>query len=127
MNIRHSKPAFTTLFAAIAFASASLAGAAESGLSHNEQAAQNAITSVSSASIATAAHDAGAATLAQNEKAAQRVFVVDYATVSNPIVAGGEPVALVANERAAQRAIVDAPRTKPAITSAVATTPVAVR
>lgn len=125
MNIRHSKPAFTTLFAAIALVSASFAGAAESGLSHNEQAAQNAI--VGGSSVSAVGRGAGVATLAQNEAAAQRAIVVDYAVVSNPIAVAGETVALVANEQAAQRAIVDAPRANRSLSSSVAATPVAVR
>ena len=124
MNIRHSKPVFTTLFAAIALGAASLAGAAESGLSQNEQAAQNAIAG---ASLATSSRDTRVATLAQNETAAQHVIVVDYADVSSPIAVGGEAVALVANERAAQRAILDVPHAKPVIANAVASTPVAAR
>ncbi len=122
MNIRHSKHAFTLLLSAIALGSASFAGAAESGLSHNEQAAQRAISDVSSASMATA-HDPRIAALAQNESAAQRVIVVDYGTLSSPITVAGETVALAGNERAAQRAIVDAPRAN----RAIATTPVAAR
>jgi len=122
MNIRHSKHVLTLLLSTIALGSASFAGAAESGLSHNEQAAQRAIFDAASTSIATA-HDARIATLAQNESAAQRVIVVDYGAISSPIVVGGETAALVGNERAAQRAIVDAPRAN----RPVATTPVAAR
>jgi hypothetical protein len=123
MNIRHSKTAFTLLVSALALSSASFAGAAESALSHNEQAAQRAIVDVSSTSAATPAHDASIATLAQNENAAQRVIVVDYSTISGPIAVRGGAVSLIGNERAAQRAIVDAPRAN----RAIATTPVAVR
>jgi hypothetical protein len=127
MNIRHSKPVFTLLISAIALSMASFAGAAESGLSHNEQAAQRAIVDVSSTSIATAVNDAAIATLAQNETAAQHVIVVDYGTIPDPTVIGGDSVALVGNEHAAQRAIVDAPRGNPVIKAAIAITPVAIR
>ena len=99
MNIRHSKPVFTTLFAAIALSAASLAGAA--GLSQNEQAAQNTIVATSSTSIPATAHDAGVATLAQNESAAQRTIVIDNAAVSKTVVVDRNPVALLGNERAA--------------------------
>ena len=125
MNIRHSKPVFTTLFAAIALSAASLAGAA--GLSQNEQAAQNTIVATSSTSIRATAHDAGVATLAQNESAAQRTIAVDYTAVSNPVAVVRDHVALVGNERAAQRAIVGAPRASHAMTKSVATHPVAAR
>jgi hypothetical protein len=123
MNIRNSKSAFALLISATALSLASFAGAAESGLSHNEQASQRAIADVSSTSITTSAHSASIATLVQNETAAQRVIVVDYSTIQGPIAVGGETVTLVGNERAGQRAIVEAPRAN----RAVATTPVAVR
>ena len=125
MNIRHSKPVFTTLFAAIALSAASVAGAA--GLSQNEQAAQNTIVATSSTSIPATARNAGVATLAQNESAAQHAIVVDNAAISNLGVVDRDPVALVGNERAAQRAIVDASRASHAMTKSVATHPVAAR
>lgn len=124
MNISHSKPVFTTLVAALALGAANLAGAADAGLSNNERAAQLAIVDSVSASIA--AHETNAATLAQNEAAAQRVILVDYAQVSSPVTVGSDPVALVTNERAAQHAILDAPRAKRTLIS-VAATPVAAR
>ncbi len=127
MNIRNSKPVFTTLFAAIALSAASFAGAAESGLSHNEQAAQNAIVDQSTTSTAATTRDARSATLAQNENAAQRVIAVDYAAISLPITVRGEVAALAVNERAAKRAIVDVPPASHAMTKDTSTKPVAVR
>jgi hypothetical protein len=127
MKISHSKPVFATLLAAFAFGSASLAGAAESGLSHNERAAQQAIVGTSSNSIGGEARDARVATLTQNENAAQRAIVVDYGAASAPAATGGEAVALAVNERAAQRAIVDGPNTGRPSANAGATGPVAYR
>jgi hypothetical protein len=121
MKIRHSKPVFTTLIAAIALGSASIAGAAEAGLSHAEQAAQHAIVDASSTSIGSSVRDYGVATLVQNESAAQHAIVVDHGAVPRAVTAGGEAVALIANEQAAQRAIVDAPRANRAIAIAAAT------
>jgi hypothetical protein len=127
MKISHSKPVFATLLAAFAFGSASLAGAAESGLSHNERAAQQAIVGTSSNSIGGEARDTRVATLTQNENAAQRAIVVDYGAASAPTATGGEAVALAVNERAAQRAIVDGPNTGRPSANAGATGPVAYR
>jgi hypothetical protein len=127
MKINHSKPVFATLLAAFAFGSASLAGAAESGLSHNERAAQQAIVGTSSNSIGGEARDTRVATLTQNENAAQRAIVVDYGAASAPTATGGEAVALAVNERAAQRAIVDGPNTGRPSANAGATGPVAYR
>ena len=127
MNIRHSKPAFTTLFAALVLGTASLAGAAESGLSFNEQAAQNAIVAVATPAIVGTSDHADVATLAQNENAAQRAIVVGHDAVSHAVRGRGAAAALVINERAAQRAIVDAPRASHAMAKPVATKPVAVR
>ena len=127
MHIRHSKPVFTTLFAAIALSATTFAGAAEFGLSHNEQAARNTIVETTATPRASASHDVGVATLAQNESAAQRAIVVDYSAVANPVAARDEAASLVINEHAAQRAIHDAPRTDPRMTKHVATMPVAVR
>lgn len=91
------------LVAATAFAAPAFASGAS--LSHNENAAQNAI--VGSFDNATASVDVSPATLARNEGLAQRVIVDVSAPVSNRAGTIGDAT-LTQNEVAAQRAIADA-------------------
>ena len=91
------------LSAAATFAAPAFAGQA---LSQNEQAAQAAITGTTghvSVSV-----DAPEATLAHNERFAQRAIVDSSESTSNP-TAGFGAATLTQNERAAQHSIVAAP------------------
>ena len=104
MNFVKTYPAVAALFLAIGFGTTGFAAASDSGLSQNEQSAQQAIVS-SPAQVSSA--DTRIATLADNERAAQN------AIASEPVFGTSfdatSETALVTNELAAQRAIVDAP------------------
>ena len=142
MNIRHRKwlavslPA--VLIAAVAGSTPALALAHgdEGFLASNEAAARNAIVD-STFAYSSVRVDSSPATLARNERAAQRVVVDTEGGSSGTPTYATDDVTLARNELAAQHVIVDAPAPSAAVkavnahagldTSNGATAPVAAR
>lgn len=120
MNFIKTYPAVTAILVALSLGTAGLAAASDSGLSHSEQSAQQAIVGSTLAVRSVSNADSHAATLADNERAARGVIAVDFGPRKLGTTLADEATTLAANELAAQHSIVDAPVVRHRIVPAAA-------